>query len=136
MFFPLRVIAQNTLNEAIQVQLGILQKNPEDKEALRQLSLFYLNQANYDQCIEYANRLMKVGYATSDLKKSVLYAQIYLGQALMMKGGDDLYGAYNYLKQAKKTCEMHQLDSALCSVYNGLGLYAINVQKDYSGSLQ
>ena len=136
MFFPLRVIAQNTLNEAIQVQLGILQKNPEDKEALRQLSLFYLNQANYDQCIEYANRLMKVGYATSDLKKSVLYAQIYLGQALMMKGGDDLYDAYNYLKQAKKTCEMHQLDSALCSVYNGLGLYAINVQKDYSGSLQ
>lgn len=133
---PFKGMAQNTLGDAIKLQLDILNSHPDDKTALRQISMYYLNQANYDEAIEYANRLKLVGLEEEDEQGALLYAHIFLGQALMMKGGDGIYDAYKYLKQAEKTAEANQLDSALCSVYNGLGLFAVNIQKDNSGALQ
>lgn len=133
---PFKCLAQNSLNDAIKDQLKILYNYPNDKMALRQISMYYLNQANFDEAIEYANRLKRIGDEEDDEQGALLYANIFLGQALMMKGGDGIYEAYKYLKLAEKTAETNQLDSALCSVYNGLGLFAVNVQKDNSGSLQ
>ena len=61
------------------------------------------------------------------------YALIYQGQARIMlgktqEGLQDLLGA-------KRLAEIQHNDSALCSVYNGLGLYEQNVTCDYSRSL-
>ena len=133
---PFNGMAQSTLGDAIKEQLEILNDSPNDKNALRQISMYYLNQAKFDEAIEYANRLMKIGEEEEDEQDALLYAHIFLGQALMMKGGDGIYDAYKYLKQAEKTAESNRLDSALCSVYNGLGLFAVNIQKDNSGALQ
>ena len=57
------------------------------------------------------------------------YALIYQGQARIMlgktqEGLQDLLGA-------KRLAEIQHNDSALCSVYNGLGLYEQNVTCDY-----
>lgn len=131
-----KCMAQNTLGDAIKEQMQILDIHPDDKSALRQISMYYLNQAKFDEVIEYASRLMEVGEQEEDEQGALLYANIFLGQALMMKGGDGIYEAYKCLKKAEKTAEVHRLDSALCSVYNGLGLFAVNIQKDNSGALQ
>ena len=133
-FFPIYGWAQNTINDAITQQLEILDKEPKNKEALRQISMFYLNQANFKKSIEYANQLMEIGNATKDYKHCNLYAHICLGQAGLMTDNPDK--AYNHLKQAEAIGKEYKADSALCSVYNGLGLYASNIQKDYAGSLQ
>lgn len=57
----------------------------------------------------------------------MLYAHIGLGQAYTMLG-DSV--AYNHLGQARINAENARNDSALCSVYNGLGLYAYNLDND------
>ena len=61
------------------------------------------------------------------------YSLIYQGQARIMlgktqEGLQDLLGA-------KRLAEIQHNDSALCSVYNGLGLYEQNVTCDYYRSL-
>lgn len=61
------------------------------------------------------------------------YALIYQGQTRIMlgktqEGLQDLLGA-------KRLAEIQHNDSALCSVYNGLGLYEQNVTCDYYRSL-
>ena len=63
---PFNGMAQSTLGDAIKEQLEILNDSPNDKNALRQISMYYLNQAKFDDAIEYANRLMKIGEEEED----------------------------------------------------------------------
>ena len=125
--------AQEEINNAINVQLEYLKKYPKDKEALRKVSFLYLNKADYDQAIFYGRQLFELGYNERDYNGAVIYSHICLGQAHMMKG--NVKEAYSHLGQARLIGESNKNDSALCSVYNGLGLYASNVQKDYYRSL-
>ena len=134
--FPLNGLAQNSLSDAITHQLEVLGDDPNNKEALRQISILYLNQGNYQKSIEYANKLMDLGYKTNDFKHCNLYAHICLGQAGITINRETPHKAYYHLKQAEAIGKEYKADSALCSVYNGLGLYASNIQKDYAGSLQ
>ena len=127
---------QNTMGKIIEHHLEILKENPDEIESLRKVCMYYLNQGNFDKAIEYANHLMEVGIAQNDEKHATLYADICLGQAWLMKDSVSSYKTYNHLKSAEAAGLLHQADSALCSVYNGLGLYAVNIQKDYSGSVQ
>lgn len=129
---PFTSICQNALQDSIKVQLKILKENPEDKLALRKLGLLYLNKADYDKAIHYGQQLFNIGYRTHDFYDAILYGHICLGQAYMMKGSPKAWG---HLKQAQMNAESHKLDSALCSVYNGLGLYSLNIQKDYYEAL-
>ncbi len=125
--------AQEDINNAINVQLEYLKKYPKDKDALRKVSFLYLNKADYDQAIFYGRQLFEMGYNERDYNGAVIYSHICLGQAHMMKG--NVKEAYSHLGQARLIGESNKNDSALCSVYNGLGLYASNVQKDYYRSL-
>ena len=134
--FSVKGAEQNTIGQIIDHHLEILKENPDEIESLRKVCMYYLNQANFDKAIEYADHLMEVGIAQEDEKNAILYANICLGQAWLMKDSIGSYKAYKYLKSAETTGLKYQADSALCSVYNGLGLYAINIQKDYSGSAQ
>ena len=127
---------QNTMGKIIDQHLEILEENPDEIESLRKVCMHYLIQANFDKAIEYADHLMEVGIAQKDEKRAILYANICLGQAWLMKDNTNSYKAYKHLKSAESIGLTHQADSALCSVYNGLGLYAVNIQKDYSGSIQ
>ncbi len=92
-----------------------------------------VNKADYDQAIFYGRQLFEMGYNERDYNGAVIYSHICLGQAHMMKG--NVKEAYSHLGQARLIGESNKNDSALCSVYNGLGLYASNVQKDYYRSL-
>lgn len=125
--------AQNEFSEAINLQKKLLQENPQNTKALKEISFLHLHQANYDEAIRYGEQLLDIGYQSEDYDYAVLYAHIALGQANMMKGNKNEANAN--LHQAKAIAENNQNDSALCSVYNGLGLYAANIEKDYYRSI-
>jgi AraC-like DNA-binding protein/ATP/maltotriose-dependent transcriptional regulator MalT len=132
-FFIGSTYAQNEFSEAIDLQKKLLQENPQDTKALKEISFLLLHQANYDEAIHYGEQLLDIGYQSEDYDFAVLYAHIALGQANMMKGNKN--EATANLHQAKAIAESNQNDSALCSVYNGLGLYAANIKNDYYRSI-
>lgn len=127
-----RIPAQETILPAIQQQEQILKRNPEDMRALKELCFLYLHKADYHKAIEYGERLFKIGYEKQDYKFGILYAHIGLGQAYIMLGDST---AINHLGQAKLLAESEKNDSALCSIYNGMGLYASNIHRDYYSAL-
>lgn len=106
-----------------------LAHDPDDTGALERLMFHHLHKADYRKAITYGKRLFHLGYERNDFKRAILYAHIGLGQAYTMLG-DSLTLAYNHLSQARRNAEGEKNDSALCSVYNGLGLYAYNIDND------
>ena len=114
---------------AIREQEERLAREPDDTDALEKLMFYHLHKADYRKAITYGKRLFHLGYERNDFKRAVLYAHIGLGQAYTMLG-DSLTIAYNHLAQARRNAEGEKNDSALCSVYNGLGLYAYNIDND------
>lgn len=125
-------LAQETLLPAIQQQEQILKSHPEDTRALKELCFLYLYKADYRKAIDYGEKLFQIGYKKQDYKFSILYAHIGLGQAYVMLGDTS---AINHLGQAMLLAKSEKNDSALCSVYNGMGLYTSNIHKDYYSAL-
>ena len=127
-----RAFAQETILPAIQQQEQILKCHPEDTKALKELCFLYLYKSDYRKAIEYGEKLFQLGYKKQDYKSSILYAHIGLGQAYVMLGDTS---AINHLGQAMLLAKSEKNDSALCSVYNGMGLYTSNIHKDYYSAL-
>lgn len=127
-----RTFAQETILPAIQQQEQILKCHPEDTKALKELCFLYLYKSDYRKAIEYGEKLFQLGYKKQDYKFSILYAHIGLGQAYVMLGDTS---AINHLGQAMLLAKSEKNDSALCSVYNGMGLYTSNIHKDYYSAL-
>ena len=127
-----RGLAQETILPAIQKQEEVLKCHPEDTKALKELCFLYLYKADYRKAIEYGEKLFQLGYKKQDYKFSILYAHIGLGQAYVMQGDTS---AINHLGQAMLLAKSEKNDSALCSVYNGMGLYTSNIHKDYYSAL-
>ena len=124
--------AQENILPAIQQQEQILKRNPKDVRVLKELCFLYLHKADYHKVIEYGEELFRIGYEKQDYEYSLLYAHIALGQAYVMLGDSS---AINHLGQASLLGKSTNNYSALCSVYNGMGLYASNINKDYYSAL-
>lgn len=128
------VKAQDELTHAINKQKEILNRDSGNVEALKKISFLFLNKADYDEAIHYGEMLLKIGYQKQDYNNAVIYSHTCLGQAYMMKGNATT--AYNHLGQARAIGESNHKDSVLCSIYNGLGLYSANIDKDYYASIR
>ncbi|MDL2245616.1 AraC family transcriptional regulator [Parabacteroides sp. PFB2-10] len=123
--------AQQEMQEIAQ-QKALLEQDPENVEVLKKICFLYLHKADYDQAIYYGEKLFDIGYERQDYDNAILYAHICLGQANLMKGDRN---AFNHLGQAQSIGISAKNDSALCSIYNGLGLYASNIDKDYYSAI-
>jgi AraC-like DNA-binding protein/predicted negative regulator of RcsB-dependent stress response len=110
-----------------------LSKDEANGEILKELSSLLINQGDYDQTIFYARKLDSLARIKKE-DRYQLYAGIYLGQALMMNGAKD--EARYYMDKALELATGLADDSALASVYNGLGLYAANIEMDYYRSIR
>jgi AraC-like DNA-binding protein len=132
-FMSLNVGAEEDINLKIQHQKAILQHDSLDVDALKAVGFLLLHKADYDEAIVFGERLQSIGYANHDYDNAVLYSNIILGQAYLMKGQRS---AFNQLGHAQSIGERLMLDSALCSIYNGLGLYASNIEQDYYNAVQ
>ncbi|MDR2449599.1 MAG: helix-turn-helix domain-containing protein [Prevotellaceae bacterium] len=109
-----------------------LSKDKLNCETLKELSSLLINQGNYDQTIFYARKLDSISRIKKE-DKYQLYAGIYLGQALMMNGVKE--ESRYYMDKSLELATGLANDSALASVYNGLGLYAANIEMDYYRSI-
>lgn len=109
-----------------------LLKNRNDGEALQSISFILLNKADYDQSILYARQLNDLGEQQNN-DSYRMYASICLGQALTMKSISD--SSKYHLDRAMILAQKLKNYNALCSVYNGLGLYAINIDLNHYQAL-
>ncbi|MBB4036935.1 AraC-like DNA-binding protein [Dysgonomonas hofstadii] len=109
-----------------------LSKDITDIQSLRKISELLINSGDYTQTIYYAHILDSIARIAND-EAGRMYAYIYLGQAMMMNG-EELESKHYMDKSLKLAMELSN-DSALASVYNGLGLYASNVEMDYYRSI-
>ena len=127
-------ITGEKMDERLKIQEEKLDTDSNDTEALREISYLYLQKADYQKAIEYGTRLFNRGYEKEDYYGSILQAHICLGQAYTMTGNIRL--AYSNLGQAERLALTAHNDSALCSIYNGKGLYALNLQNDCYQALE
>ena len=133
LFLALDVKGQSSIIEDISKIENILKENPKDLLALREICFLYLNKADYQSAYQYGKYLEKLTKDNTDNEEDYIFSQIILGQAnLMLHKHDD---AYNYLMEAEQKAILLKKDTALCSVYNGLGLYALNVENDHYHAL-
>lgn len=118
----------NTINNLKQK----VAKEKNNYEAQKELMSLLINKGDYDQTIYYARKLDSI--ATLNKKEVYqMYAGIFLGQALMMNGNTE-EARYHMDKSLNLALTLRN-DSALASAYNGLGLYASNIEMDYYRAL-
>lgn len=103
-------------------------------EALKSSGLKALNQANYAEAFTFADSLLKKGAENPRMVEAFIYGNIIKGQASLFN--DSTAYSYPCLHEAEALCIKHGNDSALASVYNGLGLYASNIEKDNNEALR
>ncbi|WP_418660849.1 helix-turn-helix domain-containing protein [Bacteroides ilei] len=118
--------------ESVSGQLEQLRHNPDNLPALHDVCFYYLKKSDYNKAILYADKLLTASSSAGNDRYRV-YAEICLGQAYTMTG--NIKEAFRNLSHAELMGVETKNDSALCSVYNGLGLYALNIQNDYYRSL-
>ena len=101
---------------------------------LRMAGLKALNLAHYDEAFAIGDSLLKMGEDNPRLTDASIYGNIIMGQASIFS--DSLQYSYPCLHEAEALCIKHNNDSALASVYNGLGLYSSNIEKDNNEALR
>lgn len=130
LFFPFRLTAQKEIGIAIEKQLQVLAKDSNNMQALKEIGMLYLQKADFDRAIHYGQRLQHIAYNSIPQDSYYCtYSHIILGQAYAIKG--ERQTAFDNLGQARAIAENNKNDTALCSIYNGLGLCASNLDKDY-----
>jgi len=123
---------KNNVSEAINKQFACYLEGENNGEVLRNFAAFFLSTEEFQQVISYAGQLKSLGEKNNNTRYRA-YANAYLGQAYLMTNQNDI--AKMYLNQALRQAKSIQNDSILCSVYNGLGLFASNVESDYNSSI-
>lgn len=127
--FPSLLTAQDKIGKAIEKQLQILKNDSDNMQSLKEIGMLYLQKADFDHAIHYGLRLQNLAYHIPQDYYYCTYSHIILGQAYTMKGERQM--AYSNLGQARSNAEYAKNDTALCSIYNGLGLCVSNLDKDY-----
>ena len=96
-------------------------KSSESTFALRQRGFAALHHGDVKTALNIGDQLI----AKRNDKTAVLYGHILIGQTYILLE-DTLDNSQKFLKEAEKESIELKNDSALASVYNGLGLYALN----------
>lgn len=107
-----------------------------DIEMLRRDGLHSLNIADFDSAVSRGKELLEIAarHSGKTAITASIYGNIILGQGYLF--GDSVERSYPHLHEAENLCLKWGNDSALASVYNGLGLYASNIENDFPGALR
>ena len=103
---------------------------------LRAEGMTALNRADFDSAIICGHRLLEIADKSHGrpAQEADIYGNLILGQGFLFN--DSVGHSYRHLHEAELLCLKYGNDSALASVYNGLGLYASNIEKDFPGALR
>lgn len=113
----------------------LLQKEPDNPELLKRNGYLCLNTNQDERALEYGRRLFAVsGTNTAAGIRWRTHAHIILGQAYTHLG--DRVAAFSNLEKARVLGEGIRDHDALCSVYNGLGIYRTKTQGDRHSAME
>lgn len=101
----------------------------ESPESLKEQCFSALKRSDFPLATKLARRLLKEAKGKPSME---VYGHIGLAQALVMLGDKK---AYPHLMTAYQIAAGHHMEKALCSVYNGLGLYSANIENDTYSAL-
>lgn len=124
------VVTFSGCNRSVPADTGAM----SDVDSLKVVGLRALNHAHYDVAFAIGDTLLKMGEGNPRLTDALIYGNVIMGQASIFN--DSLKYSYPALHEAEALCLKHGNDSALASVYNGLGLYSSNIEKDNNEALR
>lgn len=110
------------------------EKSQSEFSRLRDEGLKALNRGNFDLAYSVGDSLLRFGMRNPKLTDASIYGNLIKGQASIFS--DSLSLAYPYLHDAEALCLRNDNDFALASVYNGLGIYSANIEKDNNEALR
>lgn len=93
-----------------------------------------LNFGEFNEAGSIGDSLIAIGNREGGNVEASIYGNIIKGQASMFN--DSLVYSYPCLHEAEALCLKNNDDWALASVYNGLGLYSSNIEKDNNEALR
>ncbi len=103
---------------------------------MRERGMAALNRNDMAEAVAVGKKLLNPAEYDQSARgnEAAIYGRIILGQGIM--NSDTAGNAYQYMLEAEKLCREAKNDSALASVYNGMGVYYMNKENDYVQSLK
>lgn len=103
---------------------------------MRERGMAALNRNDMAEAVAVGKKLLNPAEYDQSARgnEAAIYGRIILGQGIMHT--DTAGKAYQYMLEAEKLCREAKNDSALASVYNGMGVYYMNKENDYVQSLK
>lgn len=123
--------AENADSSTVAPYLKVLDRNPNDQEALWAVGFHYLGLGNNAEARKYGRRLLEVG--EKDCPYAELYGHLILGLADIESRNSTK--SYEHLEMARNLAERMRNHEALTYILNGFGHYALFVHDDTYSAL-
>lgn len=107
---------------------------PSSTSALRKIGLDDISKKNFQHADSVGRILIERARLNPGDREAAIYGNIIAGQTGLFT--EHPFEAYTFLHEAEILAQKYEVDSVLPSVYNGLGLYSMNAEKDYSEALR
>lgn len=107
---------------------------PSSTSALRIIGLDDISKKNFQHADSVGRVLIERSRLNPGDREAAIYGNIIAGQAGLF--AENPFEAFTFLREAEILAQKYETDSVLPSVYNGLGLYSLNAEKDYSEALR
>lgn len=128
-----------TTEDSTQAWLKALQTDPENMEALNGLYSLSMRIGEYRNAMDYAERMLQVSEKNHDTLSEML-AHSYMGQSyLALDKYDSAYvcltRALEFYSDADTAMHTDEANEAIFTIYNGLGIYAVTIERDYKEAI-
>lgn len=114
--------------DTVKKHLETLQKDPDNKEAIKAVAFHYLNIGDNMEADKYGKKLIALAQKNNDRNFCELYGKIILGAVATFIDEPDK--AFELLQQALSIAESTENTDALISANNSLGIYYLFINND------
>lgn len=114
--------------DTVEYNLGILAKDPDNRDAIKALAFHYLNIGVADEAMKYGRCLLDLAEKTGDRDFCELYGKIVTGVLLVQN--DETTNGFSMLQEALVIADATGNIDAKVSIYNSLGIYYLFIHND------
>lgn len=125
--------ARETDADTVKPYQEALARDPDDKDALRAVGVYYLQHGEFGEAEKCGQHLLRMGEGGYEPDFCLLWGHFIVGAATIDTG--DGMECYAHLEQARTIAERVQDHKALMSIYNSFGNYAMFANSDVYSSL-
>lgn len=120
--------ARETDADTVKPYQEALARDPDDKDALRAVGVYYLQHGEFGEAEKCGQHLLRMGEGGYEPDFCLLWGHFIVGAATIDTG--DGMECYAHLEQARTIAERVQDHKALMSIYNSFGIYSLFVNSD------